>query len=163
MSMHKGRLWLVPERDSKLRVDIHLNSAHMRITSHGVLIGDWPISEVEVREIGNNRVRLLVEEEEIVVSSRDPEFMPALLAPLLGDEHRVSSRRATLSFNAPESPADQEEVASGADSAGRPPRKSPANSETSSQAPEPESPSVGDAHRATRRLPWRNDPNSQAS
>lgn len=162
MSMHKGRLWLVPERDSKLRVDIYLDSEHMRITSHGVLIGDWPISEVEVREIGSNRVRLFVEGEEVVVSSRDPEFMPSLLDPLSGDEHRVASRRPVSSFNGPGSPADQEEVASEVESADRSSPESPSNSETSSQGPEPESPSGRGANRATRRLPWRNAPNSQA-
>lgn len=95
MSMYMGRLWLVPDRDSKLRVEIHLDSESIKITSNEVVIGDWSISEVEVKEVGNNSLRLYVEGEEVVVSSRDPDFMPAFArAADAGEAHTGARLRA---------------------------------------------------------------------
>lgn len=102
MTTHSGRLWLLPDRDSKVRVDIYLDAERIRITSNEVVIGDWPISEVVVKEIGNNRVSLLLEGEEVVVSSRDPQFMPSVIQPLLDDashadfQQKTSSRKGHL-------------------------------------------------------------------
>ncbi|MFP3882626.1 MAG: hypothetical protein ACLFRT_15360 [Actinomycetota bacterium] len=141
MSTHKGRLWLVPERDSKLRVDIHLDSERIRIASHGVVIGDWSLSEIDVREIGNNRARFVVEGEEVVISSRDPQFMPSLLCPPSGDNSSVPSPPFRLSVSELEPNADQEVGVSKEKSAAKPSLD----------------------HRAARRLFWATDPDSQAS
>lgn len=81
MSSYAGRLWLVPDRETTLGVEIHLDEASIKITSNGTVIGEWKMSDVVVREIGPDSVRLVIEGEEVIVSSHDPEFMPALVGP----------------------------------------------------------------------------------
>ncbi len=69
MDTYEGLLWLVPDRESTLGVEIHLDEENIKITSNDTLIGEWELSKILVREIGSNNVRLLVEGEEVVVSS----------------------------------------------------------------------------------------------
>lgn len=82
MDSYEGLLWLVPDHESALGVEIHLDEASIKITSNDTVIGEWELSEILVREIGRNNVRLLVEGEEVIVSSGDPNFMPALVGPI---------------------------------------------------------------------------------
>jgi hypothetical protein len=81
MDTYEGRLWLVPDRETTLGVEIHLDEGSLKITSNDTVIGEWDLSEVLVREIGRDNVRLVIEGEEVVVSSGDPDFMPALVGP----------------------------------------------------------------------------------
>lgn len=159
MSMYKGRLWLVPNRDSKLRVEIHLDSESIKITSNETLIGDWPISEVELREVGNNTLRLCVEGEEVVVSSRDPQFMPSLLGPL-GDGRHVAARRKRSSFNGPPQSTDQQhegfEQASAVGSS-----EQPSAIARNEEFPVEEPRSRRGAYRSARPHLWRSDPSTR--
>lgn len=80
MKTYSGRLWLVPHPESKLRVEIVFDDEKMKITSDDNIIGDWPLPDVTVRSTSRTEARLYVEGEELVVFSRDPDFMPALAA-----------------------------------------------------------------------------------
>lgn len=82
MDTYEGLLCLVPDRESTLGVEIHLDEASIKITSNDTVIGEWALSEILVREIGRDNVRMVVEGEEVIVSSGDPDFMPALVGPI---------------------------------------------------------------------------------
>ena len=90
MKTYSGRLWLVPHRDSKLRVEIELDDEKLRITSNDNLIGDWRLSELIVRSSSRTEVRLSAEGEELVIFTRDPDFMPTLAAHMAQAERAVS-------------------------------------------------------------------------
>lgn len=161
MSMHMGRLWLVPDRDTKLRVEIHLDSENIKIASNDTVIGNWPIADVEVREVGINKVRFFVEGEEVIVASRDPQFMPALLEPLGVDQLDLASQPSVRS---PSSFADlghdePEPISNSQEREPTPNRVS--RQEDLHEVPRPDSRSVKGAHRATRRLFWRDDPSTR--
>lgn len=80
MKTYSGRLWLTPDKDSKLRVEIRLRDERIRITSNEDVIGDWPLAGVGVRSTGSTEVRLAVEGEELVIFTRDADFVPTMLA-----------------------------------------------------------------------------------
>lgn len=82
MDTYEGLLCVVPDRQSTLGVEIHLDEESIKITSNDTVIGEWELSEILVREIGRNNVRMVVEGEEVIVSSGDPDFMPALVGPI---------------------------------------------------------------------------------
>ncbi len=105
MDTYEGRLWLVPDRESTLGVEIHLDEGTIKITSNDTVIGEWDLSDVLVREIGQDNVRLFVEGEELMVSSGDPEFMPALVGPV---EKTGKHARITVSALRPESSNGQD-------------------------------------------------------
>lgn len=77
MGTYIGRMWFDPDRDAKLRVEIQLDTESIRITANDNLIGEWPMSEITVRSVSPTKVHLQIEGEEVVLSSRDPDFMPA--------------------------------------------------------------------------------------
>ena len=91
MKKYDGRLWLVPFRDSKVRVQIELDEDKIRITSKKTIIGDWPLPDVIVRSIGRTEARLSVEGEELVVFSRDADLMPALAVHKREADRRVTA------------------------------------------------------------------------
>lgn len=80
MATYDGRLWLVPHRDSKLRVEIELRDEKIKITSNGELIGDWPLADVIVLSTNRTEAHLAVEGEELVIFTRDANFVPAMMA-----------------------------------------------------------------------------------
>lgn len=160
MATFNGRLWMVADRESKLRVDIHLDAKNLKITSNDVVIGDWPISEMVVREIGNTNLRMSVEGEEVTVSSRHPQFMPSVLEALgVGRDSHAASRRTTPSFNAPGVSSDEENAESQSTLPSRDlsSGKSSSISETGREDPKPQRTSRKGAHRSRRRVLWRGD------
>lgn len=80
MGTYKGRLWLAPNNDSKVRVEVHLDDEKITITSNETVIGDWLMSEVDIGHVGNH-VHLFVEDEQLVIAPTDPELVQALLEP----------------------------------------------------------------------------------
>lgn len=95
MAIYNGRLWLVPDRLSEVSVEIQLDDERLRIVSRGTLIGDWPLSDVQM-EYRDHDIHLFVEGEELVVWSHDPGFAPDLLGSEtvdVGSSPRVSSHR----------------------------------------------------------------------
>lgn len=78
MAIFKGQLWLVPDRAHEVRVEIFLNEERIKLVSHGTVIGDWPLEDIEM-ELRDNDVHIFVEGEELVVWSADPSFTPALV------------------------------------------------------------------------------------
>lgn len=80
MGTYSGRLWLESHTSDKLNVQILLDEETIRITSNGALIGNWPMSEVEIGHVGQN-LHLFVEGEHMVIAPVDPQLVPAVLSP----------------------------------------------------------------------------------
>jgi hypothetical protein len=97
MGTYSGRLWLVHDRLSDVRVTVHLDDETIKIFSNGTVIGDWSLSDVEVRQVEGD-VHLVVEGEELVVSSTDPGFAPALVKPVEAAEGDSSLRRRPSTY-----------------------------------------------------------------
>lgn len=76
MGAYSGRMWLVSDQGFKLRVEMEFGTDAIKIYSEKNLIADWRYSDVIVRSVDNTRVHLRVEGEEVIISSRDPDFMP---------------------------------------------------------------------------------------
>ena len=78
MRTFSGRLWLVQDRYSEVRVQVQLDEERITITSNGTVIGDWPFAEVELKR-DTDGIHIFAEDEELVISSREPGFNRAML------------------------------------------------------------------------------------
>jgi hypothetical protein len=90
LKIYSGRLWLVPHRDSKLRVEIELRDEKIRIVSNDEVIGDWHLAEVDLYSTTSTEAYLGVEGEELVIFTRDADFIPAMNV-----HKRMADSRAT--------------------------------------------------------------------
>lgn len=92
MRTYSGRLWLVRDQHSEVGVEIGLDEERVRITSNGILIGDWPFEDVDIRRRGDD-IHLFAEDEELGISSEDRGFSRAMLS-LDRPERTLSSRES---------------------------------------------------------------------
>jgi hypothetical protein len=69
---------LAPHREPNLRVEIELRDEKIKITSNDEVIGDWPLAEVTFRSTTSTETHLLVEGEELVIFTRNADFIPAV-------------------------------------------------------------------------------------
>jgi len=99
VSRYTGRLWLARDTGSKLRVEIQLKMEAIKIVSTYVVIGDWPLSDVDVRALSDTSVRLRVEGEDVIVSSRESEFVSALVHA--AETHAAPADRSMASTVSP--------------------------------------------------------------
>jgi len=95
----KGRLWLVPDRVSEVSVEIHLDEERIKLTSNRTVIGDWPLSDVNI-ELRDHDIHIFAEGEELVVWSHDPGFAPVLLRDRPADLQIPASSRTSSSRGA---------------------------------------------------------------
>jgi hypothetical protein len=84
MERFEGQLWLVPEYANELNVEILLEEERIRIFSGRTTIGDWRLDEVDM-ELRNGHIFMRVEGEELIFSSLDPGFAPALIGEELDE------------------------------------------------------------------------------
>lgn len=88
MSGYSGRMWLLSDRGFKLRVEIQFETDAIKVLLDESPIADWNLSDVIVRSVKTTAVHLRVEGEEVIISSRDPDFMPEFVR--IVDGYRAS-------------------------------------------------------------------------
>lgn len=111
LKIYSGRMWLVPHRDSKLRVEIELRDEKMRIVSNDEVIGDWHLAEVDLYSTTSTEAYLGVEGEELVIFTRDADFIPAVTVHKRMADSRVKDT-AVVSAHLPEGSIGHSEVVS---------------------------------------------------
>ena len=78
MRTFSGRLWLVKDRYSEVRVQVQLDDERITIISNGTVIGDWPFADIEIKRDVDG-IHVFAEGEELVIASRESGFNRAVL------------------------------------------------------------------------------------